>query len=64
MIGGLGAANILRLDAAANEVIKESFITLELKKSVNDRVAVELLYDVLGVPLLPNLTGEVLDALH
>ena len=63
LVGLHGAVEILALDTACDELIAEAFVAFDFKEGVNDRVAIELFDDVGGLPAVPGLVGELLDAL-
>ncbi len=63
LVGLHSAVEILALDAAGNELVAEAFVAFDFKKSVDNHVAIELFDDVSGLPTVPDLVGELLDAL-
>ena len=64
VVSGFGVANVLSLNAAADEVVEETLVALQLKKSVNDGVAIELFDDTGGLPFVADLSDELLEPLN
>ena len=63
VVGGFGASDVLGLNAAADEVIEEALVALQLEKPVNNGVAIELFDNTRRLPIVTDLAGELLDTL-
>ncbi len=63
LVGFAGAIEVIGLNAAGDELIAEAFVAFDFEEGVDDHVAIELFDDVLGLPAIPDLIGDLLDAI-